>query len=369
MGIKLLKSLAFFIGMALLALFLSPSQREKGLLYTHAKHFAKARMHLEHYFNTSTKDAKNRERYMLTLLYEGDYETLEKIGKSLLKNNPNNFMVHKAMAKNYAYHMEFEKAEQHWLAMLKQYPHLRETEKKLVSSYIMRNKFDQLIDWYSFKIKQKAAEPEDYEFLLNMYLLGDYLDEAEVLALDTIAYFPSKQPKMNTFLAWIYEFRGETDKLIALYHEKFEMTPSLNTLLDLAHTYIAYQRPKKALALLKKYQVAFQNNPEILLLLSEIYVTLEEPEMATQTLEAIETPGSFYVRILQALVELYLKLKRPEPAIERLKRYHEKTGGDYQSYHLLGDLLATQGDESGSRTAYEKALILLREGYTQPAAS
>lgn len=66
-------------------------------------------------------------------------------------------------------------------------------------------------------------------------------------------------------------------------------------------------------------------------------------------------------KFIISLVRLYYSAQQYQDALQLLRSYNEKTGGDYTSYHILGDVYAALGNKVSSRRAYEKALLLVRQ--------
>ncbi|OGW81391.1 MAG: hypothetical protein A2Z83_02055 [Omnitrophica bacterium GWA2_52_8] len=117
----------------------------------------------------------------------------------------------------------------------------------------------------------------------------------------------------------------------------------------------------QALALLKEVTEAAPGDPAVLELAGSVYRDAGDFASARRYYELLLKRYPGHAGHLLALGELETELKDYEKAKSHLLAYHEKTGGDRRSYHLLGDVLAASGDDAASRRAYERALELLRK--------
>jgi len=119
-------------------------------------------------------------------------------------------------------------------------------------------------------------------------------------------------------------------------------------------------RTTESLLVLNLILLRDPENPFALELSAGDYIDLRRLPLAKERLERLYAIKQDDSNILKPLSELYIRMGEYDQAKQTLRSYHEKTGGDYRSYHMYGNVLATLGDNSGSQRAYSEALRLIR---------
>jgi len=361
MGIQWWKSSFFFLTMAVLGVMLFPSQREMGKLFSESYVFDKARFHLEKLFHENPGDLANAERYLNSLRYLKEDALFLRAGRRMTHLYPDSVALNRIMAAFYEDRMDYEKSSYYWLRMLKAKPSLTETKEKLISYYTLYKQDDKLIAFYEMEIKNKTAGLETMRSLGSLYLLQKRAEKAGVLYAQILAEYPYDEND-RVRLAGIYEYEGETQKAIAIYRQISQSNPeNANYALKLVDVLIRYKKDKEALEVLESCATRFSGDGRFLEILSDMYAKLGRTKEAVLLLEKLYAENPQNYKLLKSLGELYLNAKDYEKAREALVVYNEKTGGDYHSHHVLGDVLLAGGDRPGSEREYRQALQLIRE--------
>jgi len=119
-------------------------------------------------------------------------------------------------------------------------------------------------------------------------------------------------------------------------------------------------RTKESLLVVNLVLLREPNNTFALELSAGNYIDLRRMPLARERLEKLYSVKDSDSNLLKVLSEIYIKMGDYNKAESTLRSYHEKTGGDYRSYHMYGNVLANMGDHSGSQRAYSEALRLIQ---------
>jgi tetratricopeptide (TPR) repeat protein len=363
MGIAFWRSAVFFFSMAWFGLRLFPSERELGLFFSMGRSFDQARFYLAKQFHEDPADKANALRYLEALMEDGQYDLFERSSGKMLEVSPKDAPLHGLLARYYETAMQFEDASRHWMRMIQadpDSPRSKDARDKLASYYTHSKDDEALLALYEERAARYGGPEEIYYELARIYLLNRRVREAESAYRRLLESFPEAGPA-KLKLAEIYEYQGRGDEALALYRSAaLESPEDPEKALFLARALMRHKKHDEALEHILSCRRHFPRRLLFLELLADVYGEKGEKLEALRVLEEALVLDPYRAKIYKMLGELYFDTGDNHKAQERLRSYHEKTGGDYRSHHVLGDVLRALGDKTGSRREYEKALELLR---------
>jgi len=360
MGISLWKSLAFFLGVAVLSVAIFPSQRELGMLYSKSRFWDKAALHLARIFHENPHDAANARRYMGSLNRQGDYIAAEVLGKNLVKLFPENREVLGEVCFFYESHRRPDEAAGLWKKILILDPKNDEVREKIAGYCWDCKDFEGLIEIYEQKAGDRG-ELDDCVELARLYGLTRQPERVREVYLRILRDYP-EETYFEKRLASLEESLGHTAEALERYRSLSEEDPE-NLVLASEYTarFLKYQKEGPgAEALLKDMIGRFPREGEFRSLLAERYLAAGRNGEALKIYEDMIGEFPNEAPAYYGLGALYAGLKRWSEAKNMLEVYHEKTNGDNHSHHLLGDVLLELGNLEGANAEYEHALEHLR---------
>ena len=166
----------------------------------------------------------------------------------------------------------------------------------------------------------------------------------------------------NIYEAWEKSSEANFEYELALRHlERYDRQySSVEDKLIKAQILKKLGRTKDSLLVVNLVLLREPNNPFALELSAGNYIDLRRMPLARERLEKLYSVKDSDSNLLKVLSEIYIKMGDYNKAESTLRSYHEKTGGDYRSYHMYGNVLANMGDHSGSQRAYSEALRLIQ---------
>ncbi len=361
MGIPLWKSVLFFIFLVIVSIVIFPSQRELGLLYTQSMKFAKAELYLAKQFQRDPKDVFNALRYLESLAYRGEVSLVAFNGNRLAKRFPDSINVHEFMAGFYEGHLKMRKAANHWEHIVRINSGRLEEINKLKVYYSLSKNTEGLIRIFETQLKGSRINIDDMYEMARLYsLIKDKRMTKDMYAKIVKEYPHDSQAKIK--LAGIYEFENNFEASVELYKDLCNAEPDNPVLAQqLVEKLLLLKKEKEAMKYLVYFKKRFNSSNIFYELLADQYRRENKRNQALQIMVELfeRDPNNF--ELFKSLGEIHYELKSYSQAIEHLRSYHEKTGGDYRSHHILGDVYAAIGDQSSSKEQYRKALNLLRE--------
>ena len=240
--------------------------------------------------------------------------------------------------------------------------------------------FVQVVSGYSGKWRDK----EEWQALLDIFYQRDSQDPITIRLLAELFYNEKDYEKALSLLTELhnrdycdyythylmgnaYSFLSDRESAqnqynLAMkhYERRSEFYNSVSDKLIKADILRRLGRRNESLLVLNLILRQNPKNPLALELAAGNYLDLKRIPMAKEYLEKLYMENQEDVDVLKSLGELYVLLEDYKNAEKILRSYHEKTGGDYRSYHMYGNVLAAIGDESGSQRAYRQALRLIR---------
>jgi len=359
-GIPWWKSALFFVSIAVFGIALFPSQRETGKLFSETGSLDKARFYLEKQFHRDPADLANTVRYLDSLRYHNEDIVFERSVKRLERLFAGNLEFLDVVARFYEDNYDYGKACKYWFEMLKIDPNLKDIREKLISTALLSKDFAHLIGLYNFEISRGYAGPEDYYALARLYSLERNSARARDIYERLLGKYP-EESNAKVLLADIYEVSGEPDKAIALYGKLINGSPdNINYALKYIDLLIKAKKDNEAMEALEIFSRRFSSDSRFVRLLSDMYVKLGKRKEAIGLLEELYRRDPENYIVLKSLGDLYMDTRDYEKALEVLNAYNEKTGGDYHSHHVLGDVLSAMGDKTGGEREYREALGLIR---------
>lgn len=361
MGISFWKTVLFFLILMILGVLVFPSPRSMGLFYAKSRKFTDALPYLERQYERNTTDVLNTVRYLEALKYDGQFSIFEKTAAQALKISEKEWRLHEVLANYYEGRLQMAQASDHWRTILELNPELNDVEEKLKAYYLLNKRYERAIAIYKEQIRKSKVPLDLYYELAQLHALKRKWAETENAYLEIIRQFPG-EADARLKLADMYEAKGEEDKALEFYRELNTLFPDK---VDFVERFlvklIETNRWADVKALLANYKNKFQNDSAFLSLLSGAYMDLNDKKEALRLLELLAQKNSLGTTDLSRLGELYFDFKEYAKARDFLNQYHEKTGGDYHSHHVLGDCLVALGDRDGGYREYEKALELIRQ--------
>lgn len=358
MGISLWKSILFFLIILICGIFLFPSHRQVGLVYTQAKKFAFAVPYLQTQYQKQPKDFLNARRYLLALLYQGNFKKFEEVARKLEKQSPRDPQLLGLLAEFYESQMQYEKASLYWERLLALNPTDQEIKDRLAAYYMNYKKNSSLLDFYQRELPFQKT-PDMYYALAQLYSAKKDMRAMEEIYIAILKKFPGEEAAKRK-LADSYEYAGQVDQAIVLLRELFEENPEDPEYAQrLVAKLLDKNEKQSAIEVLDEIAKRFAGQERMLLSVCESLLRAGDKSRAEQVLNGIGqlNPQSPY---LGRIGELYFQLEKFEQAKETLRRFNEQTGGTYHSHHVLGDILASAGDIDSSRREYERALELIQ---------
>jgi len=360
MGIALWKSLFFFVSVGIFSVYLFPTQRQLGLLFSRAHDFNQARFYLEKQFHRDPGDEKNTQRYLEALVYEGQNTLFERATKSLEKSYGNRLWFNKIQADFYEARMQFKEASGYWLEMIRLAPNSESVREKLISYYFYSKNSDALLSLYEFMKEHSRFNPDLYEEMTRLCFLKKLPGEAERICREWLAQAPH-EAKIKLKLAEIDEYEGKINEALAIYREVADEYPqNRGYAMRTVERLFFYKRGEELLQVLEIYSKRFPDEEEFFRLLSELYMRSGRKADALQLLMTLHERNPSMHKLLETIAEIHYASGNFPEAEDYLVKYHEQTGGTYHSHHVLGDVLAALGDSKGSEKEYREALDLLR---------
>lgn len=179
--------------------------------------------------------------------------------------------------------------------------------------------------------------------------------------LDQCDYY-SHYLMANIYEGWAQPSEAKAEYQLALKHlERYaHRYGSVSDKLIKAQILRKLGKRKESLLVLNLILLREPNNVYALELSAGNYMDLRRMPFAKERLEKLSVLKPDDSELLRSLSEIYIKMGDYNQAQQTLRSYHEKTGGDYRSYHLYGNVLSTLGDDIGSQRAYSEALRLIQ---------
>jgi predicted Zn-dependent protease len=360
MGIPFWKSIGFFVVVLWLSLRLFPTDRELGMYYASVEGFDAARFYLAKQFYRNPSDWPNSVRYLKSLGAAGNVREFENAMQRLYRLQKNRLKLHELAAEFYSGLEEYEEASRHWLAILRLDPAQKDARGRFVSFCLLNGHKDRLIELYSDEIKRGVAWTETYYELGRLYCLRHEAALAEAVYAKLLQKSP-KEVSARTRLIDIDSYRGDGGKVLALYRELLALEPANEKFaLGYAEALMKYEQWSEASDFIAQAMRKFPGNPRLVYLLVDAMMKTGKKKEALGILEGLRAEGKIRLNALKVMAEIYYEKGDYSKAREMLREYHEKTGGDYRSHHVLGDVLTRLGDKGGGKREYEEALRLLR---------
>ena len=358
MGISLWKSILFFLVILVCGIFLFPSQRQIGLVYTQAKKFAFAVPYLQQQYQKEPQDFFNTERYLTALLQQGDFKKFEQVARQMEKQSPRNLALLELLAEFYEGQMQDDQASRYWEKLLILRPGDQALKDKLVVYYTNYKRHNALIDFYQRELPLQKT-PEMYYALAQLYNAKKDMKAVEQIYWAILKKFPGEESAKRK-LADLYEHEGQDDKAIFLLSQLYaENAKEPDYAQRLVLKLLDKKDKQKTIEVLEEITKRFAGQDRMLLLAGEAFLKVGDRARAQQVLKQIDqrNPQSPY---LGKVGELYFQMEKFDEAKEIFRRFHEQTGGTYHSHHILGDIFAAVGDAESSRREYERALELIQ---------
>lgn len=361
MGIPFWKSVLFFLSIAVFSGYLFPSQRELGMYFSMSNNFNKARFYLEKQFHKDPSDENNSKRYLLALIYNGEYALFDRVSKKLLAQMPDSLWLNEVMANHFEDKMWFREASGHWFKMLEADPKQVDVWDKIVSYCIQSKNTDLLIRVYELAKARTRFKEDIYEELGRLYCLKKMAAEAERTYKEWLEHVPNSI-RAKVKLAEIFEYEGKADDALRIYRDISDKNPKRKEYaMRVIERLIYYKRGEELMSTLESYSKRFPDEEDFPKMLSDLYLRMGKREESVEMLKAFYEKHPKYCKALASIGEIYYSMGDLERAKEYLRKYHEKIEGDYHSHHVLGDVLSALGDENGSQREYRQALELIRE--------
>jgi tetratricopeptide (TPR) repeat protein len=360
MGIPFWKSVSFFVVMLWISLRLFPSNRELGLYYSASQGFDVARFYLAKQFYHNPADQANTIRYLRSLESAGNTREFEHALEKLYRMQKNPVFVHRIAADYYERRENLEEAARHWVLILRKDPSLKDVRSKFVSFCLLNHHAEQLMDFYDDEVREGIASLQTYYDLGRLYLLAKRTEDAQWVYKSLLERYP-QESLAQLQLIRIFEYEGKLDAAARLYLQLAAEYPREEKIvLECADFLVRHERFTEAAELVRGAAPRFPNSQRMSYLLVDILYRTGDKQGAVAILEKLHAEGKIKLPALKTMGEIYSEQKQYLKAQGILKEYHEKTGGDYRSHHILGDVLSGLGDKSGGRREYEEALKLLR---------
>ncbi|MFA6600175.1 MAG: hypothetical protein WC352_08215 [Candidatus Omnitrophota bacterium] len=360
MGIPIWKSALFFAAILWVALRLFPTSRELGFYYSEGEGFDSARFYLARQFHRDPLDKSNTVRYLRSLESSGDEKEFENALQRLYRVQQKPLLIHKIAADFYERRENYEEAARHWSAILEISPGQSEVRAKFISFCLLNNAREPLIRLYGAEVRRGKARPNTYYDLGRLYGLDGRAGEARRVYEGLLTRFPGED-RARQRLIEILEYQNDIDAADTLYKERIALSPaSAKLIAEYGDFLIRHARLNEAESILRDAALKFPADDRLAMLYLDALLKKGSREESIRFLESLRAQGRLRPGLLRTLAELYSELGQGEKARDMLREYHEQTGGDYRSHHLLGDILSKLGDASGARLEYERALKLLR---------
>jgi tetratricopeptide (TPR) repeat protein len=361
MGIAFWRSALFFVVIAVFAVIIFPSQRELGKLYIESGSVGKATAYLGPYFHKYPHDTANTLRYFKGLLYFGNSVEFLKFARQMRDRYPEDLAYHGILADFYENNLQPQLASGEWLAMLRINPLQPEIKEKLVSYYELSKDTQGLVRFYSMQISQRAAGLEDYYDLGRLYSLNRDPSFAQRVYLEILKKFPG-QDEARMRLAEAYEFSGNIPAAVNLYTQLYDSSPlNVDYALLLAEKLLRYDREERALDYLGRFLRRFRQDKGFTENLLYFYQAKAAGMDYLAEIEDFYRDNPHDSVILKFMAQGYFEANEYKKSEILLRSYNEKTGGDYRSHHLLGDVYSALGQPAAGRREYREALRLVRE--------
>ncbi|KJJ83728.1 hypothetical protein OMAG_002387 [Candidatus Omnitrophus magneticus] len=361
MGISFAKSIIFFICIIFLGLMLLPSYREAGKLLIESGNYEGASFYLSKQFHRDPADIKNTKRYLESLIYLEKFDVMEKISEKLTHFHEKDIDMLKALASYYNMKMDMGKAAFYWEKILRVNPKDKEIKEKLIAYYVINKKHDNLINFYKREIKRDTAILSEYYSLGNIFLGRKNATAAISVWTALLDKFPNERLAVEK-LAISYESAGDIEKSISLYRDIYSKYKVGNDyFLSFVEKLCRHNKMDEAIEMLEKLFYSGVRDKNIDGLLIELYQKSGRTKDALAILEECVEEYPEEYNFLKLAGELYLEQKDYTKAFTAIRSYNEKTGGDYHSHHIIGDLLCGMGDTRAGEFEYRKALELIRQ--------
>ncbi|MDD5512478.1 MAG: hypothetical protein PHD09_01745 [Candidatus Omnitrophica bacterium] len=361
MGIAFWRSALFFTVIAVFAVIIFPSQRELGKLYIESGAVGKATAYLGPYFHKYPHDTANTLRYFKGLLYFGNSAEFLKFARQMRDRYPEDLAYHGILADFYEHNLQPQLASEEWLAMLRINPLQPEIKEKLVSYYELSKDIQGLMRFYSMQINQHAAGLEDYYDLGRLYSLNKDPSLAQGVYLEILKKFPG-QDAARMRLAEAYEFSGKIPPAVDLYVQLYNNSPSnADYAILLAEKLLKYGREERALDYLGRFLRRFRQDGNFIDNLLYLYQAKSAQMDYLAVIEDFYRNYPIDNEILKFMAQSYFAANEYEKSEILLRSYNEKTGGDFRSHHLLGDVYLALGRKTAGQREYREALRLIQE--------
>jgi len=360
MDISNWKASLYFLGVMLFLIFLFPTKREMGFLYTKIRQYDLAEPFLRNQFNANSEDLANALRYLDSLAYQGNQEKCDELRQFFLERYPYSKEAHQKFAKFYEDFLQFEKAAYHWEQLLMIDFEMKHIQQKLISFYLLKKHFDALTRLYEFIIRRNPQNVEMYYALGQLHSAQGNLEESKKTYTNLLKHYPYELDAQY-YLAEIFELEGNKNKVLMYYKIIAKQNENNKELLvQYAEKLIKFNENLEASKFLQKTLQKFPENLPMMKLLSDVYLELGKQRKALSLIIKIYKRNPEKVLLLRSMSEIAMQLKKYPLATQWLEQYHKETNGDYHSYHLLGDVYNALGKKSKSQQSYHKALELIK---------
>ena len=228
------------------------------------------------------------------------------------------------------------------------------------------NEYRKALDFLVNK-KTSADNTDDIARMVYLNLILGRKTEALSL-LEMLSKKVSIQPEMLLTMGNLYNEMDQYSKAVQVLHEYNDRTGGdadsyqfLGSILEkTGDRTAAVKEYERALSVLKMGKMTKAGEKQLLQEVN-LNLLLGKQQEALTVLERLYSNYSLDPEMLLIMGNIYNKLKQYENAVMVLKKYNKQTGGDLESYQLLGEVLSSIGDQEGRNRALEKALHMLEK--------
>ncbi len=352
----------FFFTVLLISACLVPSERELGLFYSVSRSFDIASFYLSRRFHQDPSDRLNSHRYLRALFESGRYPVLLRASRMLARRFPAESYVPEILANYYESRLDAKTAAVYWEAVITLDSKRGDIRDKLISLYNLSKNTEGLIRVYKMLINQNPRSPELYAGIGRLYALQGDGPRAAAYYKEWLKLAPQDR-RAWVKLASLYDGLGDIRRAKRFYERmRLHYPKDIQVSRMLVAFFFRTKAFIEAERLLGQLIMEFPDEREFYEGMADLMIGRRAFQEALRMLDRLLTrfPEDFRYRVRR--VEIEIATGHWEQARKDLETYHEKTGGDYHSYHLLGDVLQHFGDLKGSQKAYRVALAKIRGG-------
>jgi tetratricopeptide (TPR) repeat protein len=359
MKIPTWRVLLFFAILFAISLFIVPTSRELGWVFSSQQDYPQAEKYLRRDYKQHPQDISNDLRYLEALDHNLQFQQYEEVADQLLQRFPDDPQLHQAVGNYYETNLRLGEASQQWAEVVRLDPTNTDTREKLLSYYSLSQNYAGLTQTYQTLISQGVARPDDYLELGRLYTArGENQQAAQVYA--QLLGRDSKNSAGLVRLAEIWEAEGKTDEALSLYEAAAETDPKNQ---DYALLYLdrafKLNRGEETNAALKRYLKRFPNDQQFQLQIAYLYTQNGDLDGALSVLQRIHQENPTQPETVYMMAEIYQRQGKTDLLIDLLRTYNESAPSDYQTYEMLGDAYQSAGRTKEANAQYQKALAIL----------